>query len=44
MGQPIGLDLAIAFRIAEMEDADLKVMAALLPAFESGMIAGISNR
>lgn len=41
MGGVIGLDLSVALRLAEIDGADMKAMATLLPAYEAGMVAGL---
>jgi hypothetical protein len=43
MGQPIGIDLGVALRMAEVEGADPAVMTNLLPALEAGMVAGFAK-
>lgn len=44
MGAPVGLELATALKVAEIDGADPKAMATLIPAYEAGMVAGMRKR
>lgn len=44
MGAPIGLEISTVLKVAEIEGADTKAIATLVPAYEAGMVAGMRKK